>query len=439
MPAYRFLRWLLRTAMRVFFRQIEVVGREHIPASGPVIFVGNHPNSLIDPILIITTCGRIVQFAAKDTLFRSRILRVLLRGLGAVPLMRREDHAGEKADNDAAFAAMFDVLGGGGTIGIFPEGLSHDASQLARLKTGAARLAIGAAARGAPVKIVPCGMTFIHPKRFRSRALVQYGAPIEIDPTWDARQLTDAIERALRALTVNASDWDTVRVLDAVRRLYQPLDIPLGDRVELARRFNAHYPAVAGDPRVVALLDRVRGYQGRLDELGLGDEELARGVRPGDAARRVARYLALVLVWLPLMIPGAPLHLPAVGLARIAGPRLTPRKDVIATTKVLFGLLFVGVAYLAVGAIVWWKLGWAWAAVGAIAMPLSGYATLKVLDRVHLLRRGLGALRRSLRLEREVAALRGERDALEAEVVRLVDALRPADLALLYPREPEPA
>lgn len=439
MPAYRFLRWLLRTAMRVFFRQIEVVGREHIPGDGPVIFVGNHPNSLIDPILIITTCGRIVQFAAKDTLFRSRILRVLLRGLGAVPLMRREDHAGQKADNDAAFAAMFEVLGAGGTIGIFPEGLSHDASQLARLKTGAARLALGAAARGAAVRVIPCGMTFIHPKRFRSRALVQYGPAIEIDPGWDARALTDAIEKALRALTVNASDWDTVRVLDGVRRLYQPLDIPLGDRVELARRFNAHYPAVAGDPRVVALLERVRGYQRRLDELGLGDEELAREVRPADAARRVARYLALVLIWLPLMIPGAPLHLPAVGLARIAGSRLTPRKDVIATTKVLSGLMFVAVAYLAVGIAVWWMWGWAWAAVGAVAMPLSGYATLKVLDRLHLLQQGLGALGRSLRLGREVGALRLERDALETEVVRLVDALRPADLELLYPREPEPA
>src|SRR5258706_12019267 len=104
-----------------------------------------------------------VHFAAKDTLFKSRALRVLLRGLGAVPLARREDKGGDKVDNDAAFAAMFEVLGRGDTIGIFPEGLSHDESQLARLKTGAARLALGAATRGTKVKIIPCGLTFIHP------------------------------------------------------------------------------------------------------------------------------------------------------------------------------------------------------------------------------------------------------------------------------------
>src|ERR1700733_7432607 len=116
--AYRILAWLLRVATRVFFRQIEVVGVEHVPADGAVIFAGNHPNSLIDPILIITTCGRKVHFAAKDTLFKGRLMRAVLRGLGAVPSKRRDDHdgkpravvpAGAPVDNDAAFAAMFDV------------------------------------------------------------------------------------------------------------------------------------------------------------------------------------------------------------------------------------------------------------------------------------------------------------------------------------------
>ena len=149
---YRILTWFLRVVTRVFFRQIEVVGLENIPATGGVLFAGNHPNSLIDPILIITSCGRKVHFAAKDVLFKGRLMRAVLGGLGAVPIQRRDDHDGSArrdptgpapasaADNEAAFAAMFAVLESGGAIGIFPEGLSHDSSQLARLKTGAARL-----------------------------------------------------------------------------------------------------------------------------------------------------------------------------------------------------------------------------------------------------------------------------------------------------------
>jgi glycerol-3-phosphate O-acyltransferase / dihydroxyacetone phosphate acyltransferase len=141
---YRILAWFLRAVTRVFFRQIEVVGLENIPASGGVLFAGNHPNSLIDPILIITTCGRKVHFAAKDVLFKRRLMRGVLRGLGAVPIQRRHDHDGDASrsaadapaggpggstapvDNEGAFAAMFAVLADGGAIGIFPEGLSHD-------------------------------------------------------------------------------------------------------------------------------------------------------------------------------------------------------------------------------------------------------------------------------------------------------------------------
>ena len=464
MLLYRALRWLLGMAMRVFFRQVEVVGLEHVPARGPVIFAGNHPNSLIDPILILVTCGRVVHFAAKDTLFTTRIMRWLLRGLGAVPLARRDDH-GAAIDNQSAFTSMFETLEAGRAIGIFPEGLSHDASQLARLKTGAARLALGAAARGSEVTIVPCGLTFIHPRRFRSRALVQYGEPIVVpaaepasepasvsvstsvttavaasvsvtdDGISAARTLTDRIERGMRGLTINAVDWDTVRMLDTVRRLYQPPSISIEDRVELARRFNTHYPKVKDRPEVRRSMARVQRYQARLDELGLADREIASGVRAGAAARRVARYLTLVCLWLPLMLPAAPLHLPAVALARLAGRKLTPRKDVIATTKVLAGMAIVFTFYAAaaVGLAIW--KGWPWALAAAVVFPLSGYATLKVIDRLHFLRRGLGALWRSIRLGREARALKAERGEITAELIALVDALKPAELVPLFPRE----
>jgi 1-acyl-sn-glycerol-3-phosphate acyltransferase len=439
------LRALLRLVMRVFYRQITVVGLEHIPSGEPVIFAGNHPNSLIDPVLIVTTCGRIVSFAAKDVLFKSRLLRVVLRAMGAVPIARRDDHGQVAGQNDKAFAAMFEILKDNAAIGIFPEGLSHDESQLARLKTGAARLALAASEKnGAPVKVVPCGLSFIHRKRFRSRVLVQYGPPIEVDarrlaafredgPT-AVRALTADLERALRGLTVNAEDWETVRVLDGVRRLYQPPGISIEERVELARRFNAHYPAVKDRPEVRAFFGRVAAYLDRLDAVGLTDRDLRDEVSSGRALWKTLRYLALILFWLPLAAPGAVLHIPVVWFARVAGRTLAPRKDVVATTKMIVGILTVLLAYAALVGGAAWKLGLPAAAAVAVLFPLSGYATLKVLDRSASLRRGLHTLLSTLRLRAEVAELRAERGALEAEVVRLVDAHRPADLELLFPR-----
>ena len=447
--AYRILSWFLSLVARVFFRQVEVVGLEHVPADGAVIFVGNHPNSLIDPILIITTCGRPVHFAAKDTLFKNALLRSVLYGLGAVPIARRADHAASAAgvDNDAAFSAMFEVLGRGQTIGIFPEGLSHDESQLSKLKTGAARLALGAAARGAPkLTIVPCGLTFVHPKRFRSRVLVQYGEPIAIDEDWRTknatdgvaavRELTAVIDRDLRALTINSPDWDTVRALDTVRRLYQPADIGIEARVELARRFNAHYPSVKDDARVIAVIARASSYQQHLDELGISDRELARDLSSFEITRQLTRYFALVLFWTPMTVPGAPLHLPTVLFARFAGSKLTPRKDVVATTKIVTGILLVLLAYGTTIAYLGWHFRLRWAIAAAVILPLSGYATLCVIDRIVLFRRGLGALRRRLQFRVEVKRLRRERAELSADIIATVNAMKPDSLELLVPQVP---
>lgn len=436
---YRMLRGLLHAGLGVFFRRVEVVGREHIPSDGPVIFCGNHPNSLLDPAVIIATCGRIVSFAAKDVLFRSPFLRVVMEALAAVPIRRRQDHGGGPVDNDATFEQLFAVLARGGAMGIFPEGISHDAAQLSKLKTGAARIALGAARGGAIIKVVPCGLHYVHRKRFRSSVLVQYGEPLEVRAVEDEREaagpITDEIEKRLRALTVNADDWETVRVLDGVRRLYQPARIRLEDRVELARRFNTVYPEVKDRDDVRALIARVRGYLDRLEDLGLADRDLLRDLRPGEVVVRVLGYLLLVLVWLPLASVGLPVHLPLVFLVSVAGPRIAPRKDVVGTTKFLAGLLSVVGAYAALSLLAAFLWGPLAGVLAAVALPISGFATLRILDHWGRMKRALGAASRVFAFRKEVSALRAERAALEAAVADAVDRLRPADMVLLFPRD----
>ena len=102
---YTVLAAFLRLVTRFFFRTIEVVGRDRVPREGAVIFVGNHPNSLVDPVLITTTCGRQVRFAARDGLFSTPV-RPILWALGSVPIRRKEDqHAAPEAAHEAAHEA----------------------------------------------------------------------------------------------------------------------------------------------------------------------------------------------------------------------------------------------------------------------------------------------------------------------------------------------
>lgn len=446
MWAYSLLRAFLQFAVRVFYRQREVVGLENVPAEGegPVIFAGNHPNSLIDPVLLVATCGRIVRFAAKDTLFDSFILRPFLRALGAVPIRRRMDHTGDNVDNSAAFDALFSVLGEGRAIGIFPEGISHDEAQLARLKTGAARIALGTRARhpDAPLRIVPCGLTYIHPKHFRSRVLVQYGPPIEVpsaspDDAEAVRVLTEEIDKGLRGLTINASDWDTLRVLDGVRRLYQPPKIPLAHRVELARRFALVYEQVRGEPAIAAAFERVKRYLERLEDAGFTDRGLTRPFRPFRTFAQVVRELVWFCLWLPLAAPGVVLHAPLGILIGLGGKVLTPRKDVLATTKLALGIFLVVLAYAAIVGVTVWQLGLLAGAATVVLLPLTGYATVAVLERTASLRRIFTRFARAFVLGEERKALLAERAELEALVVAAVDRYRPPEMELLYPRAAE--
>ena len=437
MLAYRVLRQILRFVVSVFFRQVEVTGAENIPrdGEGPVIFAGNHPNSLLDPVLLLVTCGRICHFAAKDVLFKTRVMRALLGGLGAVPIARRSDHATDgPLDNQGAFDRLGQVLVEGRAMGIFPEGISHDSSQLARLKTGAARIALGVVKEhDIPLIIIPCGLTYMRRKSFRSRVLVQYGAPIKVEGD-DPKALTQSIDDGLRALTVNAPDWETLTVLDAVRRLYQPPGVSLAERTELARRFTEVYASVKDHPEVVAIYTRVEAYLERLRAAGLSDRDLRRKLSAGQTFVRVVRQLALALVWLPLAVPGLVLHAPLGLLIGWAGVRLTPRKDVIATTKFVLGLVMLPLVFAGILGALWWWKGPLVAGLGLLLLVLSGLATLRVLERGARVGQILLASVRALALGKELDNLRKERADLELEVVRAVGKFRPADMVPLFPR-----
>ncbi len=445
------MRYLVRFTLHLFYRQVEVVGLEHVPApgQGPVVFVGNHPNSLIDPMLVIATCGRFVHFAAKDGLFRNRLTGFAFRALGAVPIRRRQDHGGGRVDNASAFSALFGALRGGRCVGIFPEGISHDGAQLARLKTGAARLALGFQPPDHPfgqdLKIIPCGLSYHHRRHFRSRVLVQYGPEIPwsrgaggnagegAEPRReDVHMLTSAMEAGLRALTVNAGDWETLRVLDAVRRLYQPPRTPLAQRVELARRFAGVYDRVRDQPEVRRLFARVRDYQLGLRELGLSDHQLRAPLRVRDVLSKSSRQLWWLIVWLPLAVPGLVLHAP-IGVAAVAfSEGIVRRKDVVATRKLLSAAALALLLYGVVVAAAAWRYG-ALGALGACAfLPVTGVANVRVLDRFTSLRRvGRGALR-PLIFRREHQRFRALRCELEKEIRAAVDRYRPDEMRPLF-------
>ena len=446
-PSYRVLVWFIRLVVNTFFRRIEVIGREHVPAEGAVIFAGNHPNALMDGFVVAAMCGRQpVHFMGNVKLWRYPILSTLLDTLGAVPVYPRAEH-GEAASNEAAFARLFEVLEAGSCMGIFPEGISHTGSQLVRLKTGTARIALAVAARRTVrVTLVPCGLTYTHRHRFRSQALLHFGDPIVVDEKWLAayatsevdtvHAFTNSIAGALAKVTLNAPDWETLRFIHTARRLYKPTSVHLtpGTYVELSRRFVEGYLATAADPDIQRLRHDVEDYQAHLDLLGLKDHHLRESLGVLDAWRGMLWRSVAVIALLPLAIPGALCHLPVGWVAITAAARLSDDRDDVATLKVITSVLLLPFVYVGAGILVGLTVGLWWGVAVTTVLPLSFLAFVKVVEmQVNMTLATLTHLRLS-RFSQEVGELRKTRSRLVERVRMVADTHADPSLPRVFSR-----
>lgn len=193
-------RGFARATVRFYYGKLEITGRENIPSNGPVLFVANHANSLIDPVIIGITARRPVHFLTKAPLFQVPLFGGILRALGMLPAYRGTDDPSQVGANVKSLGEAASWLLRGECVGIFPEGKSHDALKVDKVRSGAARIAVQAFQQGAAnLKIVPIGINYERKERFRSSAWVRVGEPISLEE-W--REQIAADERAaMRALT----------------------------------------------------------------------------------------------------------------------------------------------------------------------------------------------------------------------------------------------
>src|SRR5205809_6176528 len=133
--------------------------------------------------------------------------------------------------NADAFEATFKALGRGRMVAIYPEGTTHAEARVQRIKTGAARIALGyEAERPGTLKLVPVGLSFEARKSFNARVLVSFGEPLAVapylpayreDPVKAVEALTTAIQWAMEAQVVHVDRIDAAEVVRAVEELYR--------------------------------------------------------------------------------------------------------------------------------------------------------------------------------------------------------------------------
>lgn len=275
-------------------------------------------------------------------------------------------------DQTKVYQAVFDRLKNGGCVGIFPEGGSHDRTELLPLKAGVAIMALGtlAEAPDCGLKIVPVGMNYFHAHKFRSRAVVEFGPPFEIPAKFvemykygDRRaaigEVLDTVHAALNAVTVSTPNYETLMVIQAARRLYNTSGkkLPLPVVVELNRRLAMGYEKHKDDERIVRLRKSVMDYNKQLRYLNIRDHQVDYVKMSWPKVvftflYRLTKLLLLSAGVLPGLILFGPVFIATKIIshqkakAALAGSTVKIQgKDVIATWKLLVSLAFAPVLY----------------------------------------------------------------------------------------------
>lgn len=411
-----------RMALRIFFRRIELVGLERVPPASPVIFACNHPNGLVDPLFLLCFGGRAVSFLGKAPLFGYPVIGWFVRLFETIPVYRKQDNT--TGSNQETFARSREVLRRGGAIAIFPEGTTHDDPQLRALKTGAARIALGAGVD--ETIVVPTGIYYTAKHVFRSSALVVFGEPLRVPsttrddpPPEDVDLLTAAIDSGLDAVTVQADSHAALDLIARAEDIFTGDDRqPLAEEFELRRRFvgGYHYLRAHDPARLERLQSALAQFESALREAKIEVHEL----KPRISAGRLFR----VLVMLPVAVAGAVVSYPAYRLVGFLAHRFAKGEGaVMATIKFLAALLLYPLTYLTVAVLVGMRFGWMAGLATGVALPFIAYVALIVMEEIDDIIGDLRALAYRMFRRYGYERLVAQRKAIRDEIIAVAREL----------------
>jgi glycerol-3-phosphate O-acyltransferase/dihydroxyacetone phosphate acyltransferase len=428
-----------RFCLEIFFRRIERLGLERVPEHGAVVFAVNHPNGLLDPLFLLSYAPAPVSFLAKAPLFGYPLIGWIVRAFDTIPVYRKEEHvSGSLAEaNAATFARAREVLQRGGAIAIFPEGTSHDDSQLRELKTGAARIALGANVE--VMTIIPTGIYYTAKQLFRSSALVVFGEPIHVQtlqhsgsvgrpvgaivnepPPEDVARLTAQIDAGLDAVTLQAESNAALDLIGRAEDIFTADDDqPLVEEFDLRRRFleGYHYLCIHDPERLAKLQRSMAKLEAELRRAKLDVHEL----QPHIDGVRLIRTLVL----LPLALVGAILNWPTYRFVGMLARRFAKgEKNMLATMKFLAALAFYPLTYLALALLIGWRFGALAGLATSIVVPFLGYIALRVLEETDDVIGDLRAVRHRIFRKYGYSRLVARRAAIRDEMLSVAREMR---------------
>jgi glycerol-3-phosphate O-acyltransferase/dihydroxyacetone phosphate acyltransferase len=414
----------LRLALKIFYRRIELVGLERVPDGEAVVFAVNHPNGLVDPLFLLCFAPRPVSFLAKAPLFRYPIIGWFVRAFEGIPVYRKQDNT--KGTNAETFGLARATLKRGGSIAIFPEGTTHSDPRLRELKTGAARISLGA---NMDVAVIPTGIYYTAKHLFRSDALVLFGEPIRVKPVpvdehaepspEHVEELTAAIDDGLDRVTLQADSHAALELIARAEDIFTADEAqPLAEELDLRRRFidGYHFLQTRDPERLARLQSAIQQFESELRRARLDVHEL----RPEIDPLRLFR----VLVLLPLAVAGAIVSYATYRLVGALAHRFSKGEGaMIATMKFLGAIGLYPLTYIALATLVGWRFGLTWGLASFVVFPLLGYIALRVFEDIDDVIGDVRAMGHRVLRRQGHARLVKARRAIRDEIVKVAEEM----------------
>ena len=356
--------------------------------------VANHPNSLMDPLVLLRVLDRPTRPLAKAPLFDQRILGHILRAMGGLPVYRKQDFPDQMRKNRGTFDAAVGALRQGDAIQIYPEGLSHSEAALAPLRTGTARIALQAERESdwtLGLRVLPVGLTYTRKTLFRGHVVASVGKPIPVS-RWKeehekndreaVRSLTEGIKAGLEYVTLNAESPRERELIEVAERAYaREFGLApwrgretLGARLPRLQMFarGAAWLRTEQPTEYRRLAGRVRAYERAAGILGAGDAGVPPEYEWGATARYALREGGILLLEAPFAAVGFLAWLPVYWGSKPIVRRIRPAYEALSTYKLSISGILAILTLAGWTALAWWWGGWTWGlGIGLILIPLG--------------------------------------------------------------------
>ena len=163
----------------IYFRKVQIYGKENIPKNGGILYSPNHQGAFLDPILIGTLTPKKITSLTRSDVFGGP-LQWFMDALNMLPVYRIRNGYSNLKKNDAIFDKCFNIIGNSGNLLMFSEGGHHNEYFLQNLSKGSSRLVYKAQQKhpDQTIWLMPTGINYGHHQQPHCTLHLVFGKPI---------------------------------------------------------------------------------------------------------------------------------------------------------------------------------------------------------------------------------------------------------------------